>query len=120
MGELFVSLCVMSKGGQVLRNLSPSGAVDLAIRFGSILIPIDVKVASWGVGGRAGKKSWQANISKVPEYVFPVIVLPEGGTDFQQWQVRWAHASFNNKSGKFRCPPGMEDFWTKNFKLQFH
>ncbi len=120
MGELFVCLCVMAKGGQVLRNQSPNGSVDLAVAFGPSMFPVDVKVCSWAKGGRKGEHSWRPNISGVPDYVYPVIVIPEGDTDFQQWQVRWSHSNNNSRSGKFRCPPGLENFWSKNFTPHFH
>lgn len=120
MGELFVSLCVMAKGGQVLRNQSPNGAVDLVLRLGMELYPIDVKVASVGKGGRNKTECWAINSGIVPSWVYPVMVIPEGGLDFQQWKARWVLASGQTmrvREKSWRCPPGLENFWSKSFSL---
>lgn len=120
MGELFVTMCVLAKGGAIHRNVSSSGAVDIVMQLGQHFFPIDVKVCSYCQGGRNKTKSWKAGgMNKVPDYVYPVLVEPVGGTDFQQWKIRWAMKSGqtrNTNNIQWRCPPGLQNLWDKDFQ----
>ena len=103
MGELAVALEAMTRGAEVLRNLSPNAENDLCIVINEAVIQIDVKVAQWS----KSTQGWHSgNIYKVMYPVYPVKVNPVG-CSYREWQFCW----HKDKSGRYKCPPGLENFW---------
>jgi hypothetical protein len=103
MGEIAVCLEVMDRGGEALRNVSPHAKNDLCLIVSGTVIQVDVKVAQWKPGGQC----WNATAaSSVKHPVYPVVVTPIG-LSYREWQFRW----HKDNSGKYKCPPGLENFW---------
>jgi hypothetical protein len=103
MGEISVALEAWTRGAEVLRNLSPNAKSDICLVVDETVVQVDVKIAQW----KPNSQCWSAGMAcAVRHPVYPVIVIPIG-LNYREWQFRW-HKS---KSGKYRCPPGLENFW---------
>lgn len=99
----------MAKGATVFRNTGCDGKTDLCFKYNGSIYEIDVKLAAYLRNG-SGHWCWRAaKASQVRLPIYPLIVVPESGTDLSGWYCRWLKKG--DQRGGSVCPPGLENFW---------
>jgi len=101
----------MAKGATVFRNTGCDGKTDLCFKYQGNIYEVDVKLAAYQ-RNRYGW-SWRAQkASQVNLPIYPLIVIPQTGTDLSGWCCRWKSLNGTNTiCKKWHCPPGLENFW---------
>ena len=114
LAEQFVCFAAGLKGAEVFRNVGADGSIDIVLKIDKEFVPIDVKLANFYINNK-GRGSWKFSAigSQCSEDVYPVMVVPETGTDWRGWSIRWFYKKGQGQAlePKYNCPPGLETFW---------
>ena len=101
--EYYAAIVALEKGAEVYRNMCCVGPIDMVLRINGEIVLVDVKVKAWDEGGQHFRANHGATI---PEGVYGVAVDPSTK------RVSWYNKhGMNTTQKRFRCPPGLEDFW---------
>jgi hypothetical protein len=107
--EHFAIAALMARGLEVFHNAGGDGPVDLLFGYvGQAFYAVNVKLARY-MCGTSGRHSWSSTQAcKVPDGIYPLLVVPHTGQDITGWELKWHVRKETNKPV---CPPGFEDFW---------
>ena len=104
--EYHVCLEAKLRKAEVFKNLFTNGKTDIILKINGQYVSIDVKVKKWSK--RDGV--FQANNGqRLGEGVYGVAVNPSDKT--VSWYLKHGVTKSCSRPDKYRCPPGMEDFW---------
>ena len=80
-----------------------TGPIDMIIKYGNTLIPVDVKVKMWNYK----KGLWYAPGSANIEGLVWGLAVDPSDKSVSWYKVHGGNQKLNN----YQCPPGFEDFW---------
>ena len=112
--EQFVAMVAATNGAEVFKNTNCTGEFDIVLYINKQFVPIDVKTA-YPCLTNAGTVTWKhgdiGNSCSADAY--PVYVIPETD-DIRTWTIRWCYLRGQGKAKnpKYRCPAGLEGFWS--------
>ena len=117
--EIFVSNLALIKGAEVFRNAGCDGAIDMVLLIEGRFVPIDVKLAH---RRKTCHRTWKPAKVNPNKSIYMVLVCPIHPLDMSQWEVRWHNTAKGCHAVKkqiLHCPPGLEDFWSKDYRNTF-
>jgi hypothetical protein len=104
--EYHVCLEATLRNAEVFKNLFSNGKTDIILKINGQYVSIDVKAKKWDPESGIFRA---ANGDKIGEGVHGVAVDPSDKK--VSWFLRPGVSKSSKRPDKYRCPPGLEDFW---------